>query len=387
MDNLQEEKNMSRGRRSLVFAPFVVASLTLIPVVMISQANAQSTGYAEHRPIVGGATRINPWGALADIVKQAVAPYGWDVQVCYNCAGGENEVIDVEDKKNGVSLTYNPTSLESDGVPASLVDYIEPPPPNGPIDFGIASPQFVWWGYEGTESKSGGTDLPPFKDLRLVATIVSPLYLIVAATAESGITDLSQIAGKPVTVLWDGNLTSAASTEVLAYYGLSQASIQAAGGKVLSGSNPANRTNFDVIIYTGELSEAPEFNIWYQVSQQFDLNYLQLPNALLQQLQKDYDMVPLTVPIAYLKGIWQPIATVGFCCNSVYGRSDMPDQFAYDLAKAIDENKDLLETGYEHYAYDPAQVWKAYGVPLAPGAARYYIQKGYMPPQAFSSGP
>jgi TRAP-type uncharacterized transport system substrate-binding protein len=65
----------------------------------------------------------------------------------------------------------------------------------------------------------------------------------------------------------------------------------------------------------------------------------------------------------------------------------MPDQFAYDLAKAIDENKDLLETGYEHYAYDPAQVWKAYGVPLAPGAARYYIQKGYMPPQAFSSGP
>ena len=99
----QEEKNMSRGRRSLVFAPFVVASLTLIPVVMISQANAQSTGYAEHRPIVGGATRINPWGALADIVKQAVAPYGWDVQVCYNCAGGENEVIDVEDKKNGVS--------------------------------------------------------------------------------------------------------------------------------------------------------------------------------------------------------------------------------------------------------------------------------------------
>jgi hypothetical protein len=90
---------MNLRRRSLVLAPFVVASLILIPSAMISQANAQNTGYAEYRPVLGGATRINPWGALADIVKQAVAPYGWDVQVCYNCAGGENEVIDVEDKK------------------------------------------------------------------------------------------------------------------------------------------------------------------------------------------------------------------------------------------------------------------------------------------------
>jgi hypothetical protein len=204
---------------------------------------------------------------LADIVKQAVAPYGWDVQVCYSCAGGEQEVIDVENKYNAASLSYNPTSYESDSVPASLVTYIQPPPPNGPIDFGIAAPQFIWWGYQGTQTKAGlSASAPPYTDLRLVATIVSPVYLIVAATPQSGITDLSQIAGKPITVLWDNGITSTAASEILGYYGLSQASIQAAGGSVLSGSNPANRTNFDVVIYTGDLSEAPEFNIWYQLS-------------------------------------------------------------------------------------------------------------------------
>jgi hypothetical protein len=157
---------MKAIRRYVVGLSMLFAVAIFLPGIFaggIPKASAQTTGYAQHRPVVGAATRINPWGALADIVKQAVAPYGWDVQVCYNCAGGENEVIDVEDKKNGASLSYNPTSLESDGVPASLVDYIEPPPPNGPIDFGIASPQFIWWGYEGTESKAGGTNLPPFQ--------------------------------------------------------------------------------------------------------------------------------------------------------------------------------------------------------------------------------
>lgn len=372
------------NRKSLFV--FSVPVLLLTPIALLapsahSPADAQTQGYASRSPIVAAAGRINPWGALAEIVKAAVAPYGWNIQICYSCAGGEQEVINVESKTNAASLPYNPTSYESDGVPASLVTYIQPPPPNGPIDFGIAAPNFVWWGYEGTQAKAGFTNVPPYKDLRLIATLVSPVYLIVAATAQSGITDLSQMAGKPVKVLWDNKITSTAASEILAYYGLSQASIQAAGGSVLSGSNPANRSSFDVIIYTGDLSEAPEFNIWYQVSQQGNLNYIQLPDALLQQLQKDLDMIPLTAPIGFLKGVWQPIPTVGFIGNSVYGRTDMPDEFAYAVAKALDERKDLLETGYEHFAYDPAQVWKAYGVPLARGAELYYREKGYITDQ------
>jgi len=74
----------------------------------------------------------------------------------------------------------------------------------------------------------------------------------------------------------------------------------------------------------------------------------------------------------------QPIQTVGYIGNSVYGRTDMPDEFAYALAKSIDEHKDLLETSFEHNAYDPTQVWKAYGVPLHRGVELYYLEKGYM---------
>jgi uncharacterized protein len=367
-------------RVHMLYLALLLAAVMALPAGFgggIPQASAQATGYKSQAPVLGGSCRICPWGALADIVKAAMENSGWNIQVCYTCAGSEQEVIDVETKFNGASVPYNPSSLEAIGVPADVVSYIEPPPPNGPVDFGIATPNFIWWGYQGTQSKAGFATMPPYTDLRLVATITSPVYLIVAATVQSGITDLSQIQGKPVNVLWDYGLFNTAAQEILAYYGLSQASITAAGGSVVFGITPASRTNFDVVIYTGDLSEAPEFNIWYQISQQFDLNYLQLPDGLLAQLSIDYDMIPLTLPTGFLKGIWQPIPTVGYIGNSVYGRTDMPDQFAYDLAKAIDDRKDLLETGYEHFAYDPTQVWKAYGVPLAPGAARYYREKGY----------
>ena len=231
---------------------------------VIYQAAAQAIGYEVHAPVLAALTRGARWQILSSRRLRHTAGTYRSVTVG---AGGEQEVIDVENKYNAASLSYNPTSYESDSVPASLVTYIQPPPPNGPIDFGIAAPQFIWWGYQGTQTKAGlSASAPPYTDLRLVATIVSPVYLIVAATPQSGITDLSQIAGKPITVLWDNGITSTAASEILGYYGLSQASIQAAGGSVLSGSNPANRTNFDVVIYTGDLSEAPEFNIWYQLS-------------------------------------------------------------------------------------------------------------------------
>jgi TRAP-type uncharacterized transport system substrate-binding protein len=383
-----------RTIRALVacLSMFLVVGFTVVFVGGISSARAQTGGYESHSPILGASCRTCPWGALADIVKAQMDRTGWNIRICYTCAGSETEVINVEKKFNGTSVPYNPASLEAIGVPASVVDFIEPPPPNGPVDFGIATPNFIWWGYQGTQTKAGFPSMPPYRDLRLVATIVSPVYLVVAATVQSGITDLSQIktlvaAGKPVHILWDSGLFNTAAQEILAFYGVTQAQITAAGGSVIFGILPSSRTNFDVAIYTGDLSQAPEFNLWYQISQQFNLNYFQLPQTLLTQLQRDFDMIPLTMPTGFLKGIWQPIPTVGYIGNSVFGRADMPDKFAYDLAKAIDEHKDLLETGYEHFAYDPAQVWQAYGVPLAPGAERYYREKGYMEPRPHGNLP
>ena len=54
-------------------------------------ASTPTTGYAVKKPVFGGACPICPWGAMAEVVKTAMKPYGWDVQICYYCAGGPRE--------------------------------------------------------------------------------------------------------------------------------------------------------------------------------------------------------------------------------------------------------------------------------------------------------
>ncbi|MBI2833653.1 MAG: hypothetical protein HYX76_04430 [Acidobacteria bacterium] len=62
----------------------------------------------------------------------------------------------------------------------------------------------------------------------------------------------------------------------------------------------------------------------------------------------------------------------------IYGRDDLPADFVYAVAKAIDEHQDLLAWKIDAASYNVHTVWKVPGVPLHPGADRYYREKGYM---------
>ena len=76
----------------------------------------------------------------------------------------------------------------------------------------------------------------------------------------------------------------------------------------------------------------------------------------------------------------KPFPTVIRDGTVIYGRDDMPDDFAYTLAKAMDEHQDLLQFANSsmNWSYNWRTVWKALDVPLHPGAARYYKEVGYM---------
>jgi TRAP transporter TAXI family solute receptor len=209
----------------------------------------------------------------------------------------------------------------------------------------------------------------------LIAHIQNPNYLVVAVKADSGITDLSQIKQRQVRVLMQNSPEGRA---VLAYYGLSQESITAAGGHIGRSNVRADRENFDVIIHNAGMGNAPEYNVWLEVSQKFDLHYLELPTDLLDQMVKENEIDRGTIPLWLFRGVDRPIQTVVQTGNAIYLRADAPNDFAYAVAKALDEQQDLLQWSNLAFYYDAHKVWKDRGLPLHPGAARYYRERGYV---------
>ncbi len=338
----------------------------LASLAAIGYVSAQELGIKAKKPVLGASCKVCPWGALGDVLKTAMQSYGYDVQICYNCSGAENPRI--------VAGALMPPPIEEFWRRAPFLRNQAPPPPHAPVEFGVTEAQFVWDAYQGAGAYSRDA---PRKNLRMIARIQSPTYLIVAARAELGITDLGQIRQKrwPVRIL-----TSAGNqaTGVLAYYGLTRESIESAGGHFGAGMAAEERKNFDIAIGEGTLVNAPEFNMWYEISQKFELTYLQLPDDLLAKVAKDAEMEPATIPDGLLRGIDHPIRSVAHSGIVIYGRTDTPDDFAYTVARAMDEHQDLLQWTLLGFSYNLQNVWTAYEIPLHSGAARYYRERRYM---------
>ena len=53
------------------------------------------------------------------------------------------------------------------------------------------------------------------------------------------------------------------------------------------------------------------------------------------------------------RGVDRPVPTVVRTGTVIYGRDDMPDDFAYTLAKAMDEQQHLLQWVNVTYSYNP----------------------------------
>jgi TRAP-type uncharacterized transport system substrate-binding protein len=287
---------------------------------------------------------------------------GWDIQLCRTCFGGPRAA-------RLVAAAAMPPKPDPGMVHPGVQ-------PNGPVDFGATGIQFLWWAYQGTHdfAKDPGS---PQKQLRLVATIQDPSFMLIAAKTSLGITDLRQIKEKrmpvQIVVLPQGGDTN---LEILDYYGISKESLSSWGGKFLA-NTPEDRKNADVMIGFGEFVRT-EYVPWIDFSEKNDLTFLDLPKDLQAKLVKDYDLEEVTIPEGLFRGVDRPMAGLGRTGEGVYGRTDMPDDFAYTLAKAIDDHRDLMQWGIVPLSYNPDRVWKAFGVPLHPGAARYYKEKGYM---------
>jgi hypothetical protein len=237
----------------------------------------------------------------------------------------------------------------------------------------------------------------------------------------TGITDLKQIIERRIPVrIHDGGGPGA---KVLEYYGLTREVLASFGGSFVAGgppasapaagrgaaaappaagrggrgptvprnepgscprfcTSPATYPDAEVYLYNAVMANNPENNLMYQITQRQRLIFLQLPDDLLKQLDS-WTNQRVVMPQAYFAGVMKDIQTVGGIGQVVYVRADAPEDAAYAIAKAINEQKALLKWKVLPFSYDSANVTTVGkgaplgGVPLHPGAARYYREVGY----------
>jgi uncharacterized protein len=286
----------------------------------------------------------SPRTTMGKIVERALKPLGYEVE------------IDIR----GVGMA-NPR-LVSDGED----------------DLGCIGPDHLCWAYQGKFdfAKEG-----PRQNLRVLASIHFPAWLGVAVRWETGITNLAQIRERQLPVRVVGG-TGAQYKMIMEHYGLSREKIESWGGKFLRPTGMPltwfiTSGDYDVIMDAVYAAYTPEARHWWEALVRHDLRFLPLPDDLIQKVCAEAGGTPGFIPHQLMRGVVGDIPAIAREPHVIYSRDDLPGDFAYLLAKTLDENRHLFREVYLPYSYDPKTVARDTGVPLHPDAERYYRERGY----------
>jgi len=341
-----------------------------IPIPKAQQDWSGPLGIAAKRPVYAGGCKACPFGILGLVTREALSHYGYDVHVCFTCASSlaAKDMSFKETKQQETPDPYNPVRR-----------WIESTPPTVPD---IATGSEVLMTHllrEGSEPNSSGSPGdsggPPLKsNLRLIASLVTPTWYVVIARRSLGITSLAQLKNRRNIWIFGG-----AGGPVLKYYGLTREVLEKNGGGFLTGSGRERRASADVWIgdYVS-LTHTLENRMWGEITQMNDLVFLQMDEALLDQLVATGDYERTVLPLESFRGVDEPIRTVSRKPGIfVYVRDEAPDDFAYTVAKALYEHRDLFRRQITVLYYDPETVVKSV-LPLHPGAAKFYREIGFL---------
>ena len=319
-----------------------------------------SATIAAKKPVFAGACKACPWGILARVTADALRYYGYQTTICWVCwsSFGPREMGDKTKPVTPPGALDNP-------------EYVEPPPDAVP-DISATSESNLIDAWNGTGPYAG--DGKQRRNYRVVAVIRTSTYMLAAASKRSGITNLRQIKDRTQPTWIVGN-----NRIILDYYGIQVEDLRAKGGGIMpSNATREKRASGDVFIGTGLLANTPEQRSWYEASQLNDLLFLEFEEPLIIRLAQEPGYQRATVPLALFRGVNRPIPTVMRPNHFIYARDDAPDFFTYDVAKALDEHRDLFQVQLEPWYYDPQTVAVSRVIPMHPGALKYYRERGYV---------
>jgi uncharacterized protein len=161
--------------------------------------------------------------------------------------------------------------------------------------------------------------------------------------------------------------------------GLTFDKYKAAGGQIIQvdvGQIPSMMRDGRADLYFE--SASPGHPATVEVTTTVPVRFSDLPEKSLALMAK-HGLKVVSMPV-HFKGQTAPVKAVDFGTNMIVHK-DMPDNLAYAITKAVIENRDAIVAEQKSMSgFVAREAWKPEntGIPLHPGAARYYKEKGWM---------
>lgn len=268
----------------------------------------------------------------------------------------------------------------------------------GAVDFHWFIPQYAaHWAMEGIAEYEGKAA----PNLRAVARFPQADYMLFAVAPHCDLPSLAAVAEGPRPLKIGLRGAQYFTAELLREYGTSFEAIDAAGGHVyrdreeLGTSTDVGRwciaNRLDAVF-----GEAATQRIWPTLAAD-GWRFLGVDERVLDQLEARLGMRRDFVPVGAFPGVTTKLPTIDQNDFLLGCRAELPEELVYLVAKVIDENRELIgrATAGVDVQYSQAlpvpqvqinspltgpieRQWAIDTIPLHPGAARYYAERGYL---------
>lgn len=268
------------------------------------------------------------------------------------------------------------TALSSNGSVAN-VNAIA----GGTLESGFSQSDVATWAQTGTGIWEGQEAV---ENLRAIANLYPETIHLVAA-ADAGIDSVADLAGKTVSLDEPGSGTLVDARIILEAHGLTEEDVDAAYLKPDQAAERMRDGAMDAFFFVGGF---PAGAIAELASQE-EIELIPIDGEEAQGILDEYTFfAENTVPGGTYEGVEDDVTTLSVGAQWITS-AEQPEELIYEITKALwnDSTRALLDAGHAKGREITAETaLDGVGIPLHPGAERFYREAGLLEGEAGGEG-
>lgn len=241
----------------------------------------------------------------------------------------------------------------------------------GSIESGFSQSDVAYWAYTGTGVFEGK---PAIDGLRSIANLY-PESIHIVARADSGIESVADLKGKKVSLDEPGSGTLVDARLILAAYGLTEQDIEPEYLKPNQAADLMRDGNMDAFFFVGGFPAGAIA----ELATSRAIKLVPITGDQADAVIREYGFFAKnTVPGGTYAGVADDVQTLAVGAQWITGASQ-PDDLVYEITKALwnENSRKLLDSGHAKGKEIRLETaLDGIGVPLHPGAERFYREAG-----------